>query len=49
MWIIAEKLTQAAYLWHKTYYLAPMNILGKPACIVTLKILGIETAERHWK
>ena len=49
MWIIAKSPTQAAHLWHKTYSLVPMNILGKLACIVTSNILGIGTAESHLK
>ena len=48
MLIIAESPTQAAHLWHKIYSLGPTKILGKLACIVSLKILGIGTSERNW-
>ena len=38
-----------AHEWHKTYSVGPIKVLGNLACIVTSKILGIGSAERHWK
>ena len=49
MWIIAEDPTQFAHAWHKTYSLPRTKILGKLACLLTSKNLGIGSAERHWK
>ena len=49
MWFIAEQLDQLAHVWHKTYSVGITEILGRLACIVTSKILGIGTAERNWK
>ena len=49
MWIIAANPMQLAHMWHKTYSLPRTKVLGKLACLVTSKNLGIGSAERHWK
>ena len=49
MWLIAQDPTQHAYMWHKIYSLSRTKVLGKLACLVTSKNLGIGSAERHWK
>ena len=36
------------YKWHKLYTLHTTEVLGKFACRVTSKILGIGSAERSW-
>jgi len=38
-----------AYRWHQRWSLHTTKVLGKLACIVESKILGIGTAERNWK
>jgi len=35
--------------WHLTWTVNRSTILGKLACLVLSKILGIGTAERNWK
>ena len=47
LWPVAANME--AYRWHKTYSLGITEVLGKLACIVTSKILGIGSAERNWK
>ena len=49
MWMIAENPLQLAHEWHKTYSLPRTKVLGRLACLVTSKNLGIGSAERHWK
>ena len=49
IWIIAEKPDEIAWMWHKKYSVPLTEVLGKLACLVTSKILGIGTAERNWK
>lgn len=49
IWIIAAVDDTQAYDWHKKYSLLSTKVLGKLACLVTSKILGIGTAERNWK
>ena len=38
-----------AYKWHYKYSYHQTKVLGRLACLVLLKILGIGTAERNWK
>lgn len=45
MWYIAEHTDLAAHVWHKTYSVGCTEILGRLACIVLAKILGIGTGE----
>jgi hypothetical protein len=49
MWIIAAYDNCLAYLWHQKYSLNTTQVLGRLACLVLSKILGIGTAERNWK
>ena len=51
IWIIAKNPDEMAHMWHKKYPIALgcTMVLGKRACIVTSKILGIGMAERLWK
>ena len=47
--MIAQDPLQHTYMWHKIYSLSRTKVLGKLACLVTSKNLGIGSAERHWK
>jgi hypothetical protein len=38
-----------ACCWHHTWTLPRTKVLGKLACLVLSKVLGIGTAERNWK
>ena len=38
-----------AYWWHQQYSLQVTKVLGKLACLVLSKILGIGMAEQNWK
>ncbi len=50
MWYAAEKSDfVVACCWHHTWTLSRTKVLGKPACLVLSKILGIGTAKRNWK
>ena len=49
IWIIAADETTKAYKWHYKYSYHQTKVLGKLACLVLSKILGIGTAERNWK
>jgi hypothetical protein len=49
IWIMAGKPDCEAYRWHQKYSLQSTTVLGKLACLVLSKILGIGTAERNWK
>lgn len=49
IWVSAEDPLEKAYRWHQNYSLLYTEVLGKLACLVTSKILGIGTAERNWK
>jgi len=48
-WITAKEPDLKAYRWHQKYSLPVTQVLGKLACLVLSKILGIGTAERNWK
>jgi hypothetical protein len=49
IWIMAKEPDLKAYCWHQKYLLPLTKVLGKLACLVLLKILGIGTVERNWK
>ena len=49
MWDAAQGDDVKAYRWHQRYSLQGTKVLGKLACLVLSKILGIGTAERNWK
>ena len=49
IWIMAKDELTKAYRWHYKYSLTTTKVLGKLACLVLSKILGIGTAERNWK
>jgi hypothetical protein len=49
IWIAAEDPNLPSYLWHQKYSLIFTKWLGKLACIVLSKMLGIGEAERIWK
>ena len=49
IWIAAADPSEQAYRWHQKYSLHCTEVLGKLACLITSKILGIGTAERNWK
>ena len=44
-----QNLTQGkSYLWHKMFSEKSTKVLGRLACRVTSKIIGIGSAERNW-
>ena len=49
MWDAARGDNVKAYQWHQRYSLQGTKVLGKLACLVLSKILGIGTAEQNWK
>jgi len=49
IWIMAVDENAQAYQWHFKYSLTTTKVLGKLACLVLSKILGIGTVERNWK
>ena len=49
IWQIAKTEQCLDYEWHFRYSLRSTEILGKLACLVLSKILGIGSTERHWK
>jgi hypothetical protein len=50
MWYTAGKSDfVVACFWHHTWMLPRNKVLGKLACLVLFKILGIGTAKRNWK
>ena len=49
IWIIAADESTRAHKWHHKYSYHQTKVLGKLACLVLSKILGIGTAERNWK
>ena len=49
IWIMAADKNCKAYRWHFKYSYQQTKVLGKLACLVLSKILGIETAEWNWK
>jgi hypothetical protein len=50
MWYAAGKSDfVVACHWYHTWMLPRTKVLGKQACVVLSKILGVETAKRNWK
>ena len=49
MWVISERPGTLSHEWHKTHSVSPTKVLGNLACTVTSKMLGIGSAESHWK
>ncbi len=49
IWIIAADDTTEAYKWHHKYSYHQTKVLGKLACLVLSKILGIGTTKQNWK
>ncbi len=50
IWYMAGKSDfVVACRWHYTWTLLRTKVLGKLACLILSKILGIGTAERNWK
>ena len=49
MWDAARDDDVKAYRWHQRYSLQGTKVLGKVACLVLSKILGIGNAKRNWK
>jgi hypothetical protein len=49
LWIIAADPMIEAHEWWSTYGLTRVEVLGRVACVVTSKNLGIGSAEHHWK
>ncbi len=49
IWIMAADENAKVYRWHYKYSLPTTKVLGKLACLVLLKILGIGTTKRSWK
>jgi hypothetical protein len=49
IWIMAKDPKVVAHHWHQKYSFPVTKVLGKLACLVLSKILGIGTAERNWK
>jgi hypothetical protein len=49
VWIVASDANAKAYRWHYKYSLQPTKVLGRLACLVLSKILGIGTAKQNWK
>ena len=49
IWIGAFKSDTQGFHWHSKYSYDITEVLGKLACLVLSKNLGIGTAERNWK
>jgi hypothetical protein len=50
MWYMAGKSDfVVACRWHHTWMLSRTNALGKLACLVLSKILGVGTAKHNWE
>ncbi len=49
IWIIAADESTRAHKWHNKYTYHQTKVLGKLACLVLSKILGIGMAEQNWK
>ena len=49
MWEAKARDDMPAYCWHERNSLHTTRVLGKLACLVLSKILGVGTAERNWK
>ncbi len=49
IWIMSSDENIQGYSWHQKYSLGCTDVLGKLACLVLSKILGIGSTERNWK
>ena len=49
IWVMASDENIQGYRWHQKYSLDCTDVLGKLACLVLSKILGVGSAERNWK
>jgi len=49
IWLVASKQDTAGFRRHVKYSIETTEVLGRLACLVLSKILGIGTAERNWK
>jgi len=47
--MVAAKQETEGFSWHAKYSIETTEVLGRLACLVLSKILGIGTAERNWK
>ena len=47
--MVAAKQETEGFHWHAKYSIETTEVLGRLACLVLSKILGIGTAERNWK
>jgi hypothetical protein len=48
IWNTADRRAGMSHVWHKQHSLVWTQVLGKVACRITSKILGIGAAERSW-
>jgi hypothetical protein len=49
IWMVAAKQETEGFHWHTKYSIETTEVLGRLACLVLSKILGIGTAERNRK
>ena len=49
MWETKARDDTPAFCWHERNSLHTTRVLGKLACLVLSKILGVGTAKRNWK
>ena len=47
IWMVAAKQETEEFRWHEKYSIETTEVLGRLACLVLSKILGIGTAERN--
>jgi len=47
--MVAAKQEMEELRWHAKYSIETTEVLGRLACLVLSKILGIGSAERNWK
>jgi len=48
IWVSQDIVQGKSYMWHTKNSIGWTEYLGRFACIVTSKILGIGSAERNW-
>ena len=49
IWMVAVKQDMEGFRWHAKYSIETTDVLGRLACLVLSKTLGVGTAERNWK
>ncbi len=49
IWMVAAKQDTEGFCWHAKYSIETTEVLGRLACLVLSKILGIGIAEKNWK